>query len=266
MEAEYYCDPKKAASKVVQSIESNAPGCFESQTRATGTQETRKISVSYNSNFALRNQELPISRRARSVSPRLDQDPMAFWPETYDTTAFDIIARGGNLADYASSYELIQSEMAKSLGEEDQRDGFVYLYEVEGNSGFVKLGYTGRSLEARHAEWDFDCNRAVKVLYPDPSVSAIVVPNARRVEAMCHAELDHRKIRLYCKGCLKQHIEWFEITPKEGVAVVRKWSKWISTSPYQSPRLRSGGNWTLKEEERQKIGNIDRFRKEISLE
>jgi len=257
---------EKAASKVVQSIESNAPGCLESQTRAPGTQETRKISVSNNSNLALRNQELPIPRRSRSFSPRFDQDPVAFWPETYDTSAFDIIARGDNLADYASSYELIRSEMAKSLGKNDQGDGFVYLYEVKGNSGFVKLGYTGRSLEARHGEWEFDCDRAVKVLYPDSSVSAIVVPNARRVEALCHAELDHRKIRIYCKGCLKQHIEWFEITPEQAVAVVRKWSKWINTSPYQSPRLRSGGNWTLKEEERQKIGNIDRFMKEISLE
>ena len=257
---------KKAASKVVQSIESNAPGWLKSQTRAPGTQETRKISIGNNSNIALRNQELPMPRRSRTFSLKLDQDPVAFWPEAYDTTAFDIIARGDKLADYASSYELVRSEMTKSLGKKDQGNGFVYLYKVEGNSGFVKLGYTGRSLEIRHQEWDFDCNRVVKVLYPIPPGSAIAVPNARRVEALCHAELDYRKIRIYCKGCLKQHIEWFEISPEEAIAVIRKWSKWMNTSPYLSPRLRSGVVWTLKEEEMQKVGNIDRFIKEISLE
>ena len=46
---------RRAASEVVQSIESNAPGWLKSQTRAPETQETRKISIGNNSNLALRN-------------------------------------------------------------------------------------------------------------------------------------------------------------------------------------------------------------------
>ena len=75
---------------------------------------------------------------------------MAFWPETNNTTAFDIIARGDKLANYASSLELVRSEITESLDKKDQGDGFVYLYKVEGNSGFVKLEYTGRSLEIHY--------------------------------------------------------------------------------------------------------------------
>jgi hypothetical protein len=155
--------------------------------------------------------------------------------------------------------------MMKSLDRTDREDGYVYLYEVEENKGFVKIGYTGRSTETRHKEWDFDCNREPKVLYPIPSGSAMVVPNARRVEALCHAELDHRRIRIYCKGCLKQHIEWFEISPAEAIGVIQKWSKWMTTRPYQSIQLRSVVKWTLKEEEMRRARDIDQFMKEISV-
>jgi hypothetical protein len=139
--------------------------------------------------------------------------------------------------------------VTKPLDGRDQEDGYVYLYVVEGNKGFVKVGYTGRSTEIRHKELGFDCNRDPKVLYPIPSNSAMVVPHARRIEALCHAELDHRRIRIYCRGCLKQHIEWFEISPAEAIAVIQKWSKWMTTRPYQSIQLRSVVKWTLKEEE-----------------
>jgi hypothetical protein len=255
---------KKAGSKVMPSIESNASGGSRSQTHAPDARGTRRYSTKNNNTLVLQNRGLPTPRSSRSLTPDLARDPAAFWPETYDTTPFDILSRSNRLADYTSSYHLIQSQLKRPLDDIDQQNGYVYLYEVEGNSGFVKLGYTGGSVEVRHQEWNFDCNRVPRVLYPIPSSSAIPVRNARRVEALCHAELDHRRIRIYCKGCLKQHIEWFEISPAEAITVIRKWSKWTATLPYEMPRLRSGVSW-LKEEERQKVQNIDRFMKELSL-
>ncbi|KAI9743447.1 MAG: hypothetical protein M1818_002759 [Claussenomyces sp. TS43310] len=253
---------KRTASQVAEPTESDAPGRLKNQTRAPRTQETGKTSIGNNSNLALQIRGLPTPRMSRSLSPRLARDPAAFWPATYDTTAFDIIERGDIIADNSVAYELVRSAMLKPLDKKDQEHGFIYLYEVEGNSGFVKLGYTTRSLEIRHQEWDFDCNRAVKVLYPIPSGGATVVPNARRVEALCHAELAYRKIRIYCRGCLKQHIEWFESSAEEATAVVRKWSKWMMTHPYQSTPL--GDGVILKEEEKLKAHDIDRFMKEMS--
>ena len=138
--------------------------------------------------------------------------------------------------------------MMEPLDSTDQKKGYVYLYEVQGNKGFVKIGYTSRSTETRHREWSFDCNRDSKSLYPIPSASATFIPNASRVEALCHAELYHRKIRIYCHGCLKQHVEWFEISPEDAIAVVQKWSKWMTTRPYRSIWLRSGMKWTLKDD------------------
>jgi hypothetical protein len=253
-----------ASSKMMPSIESNASGGSRSQTSAPDVRGTRRYSTKNNNTLVLQNRGLPTPRSSRSLTPNLARGPAAFWPETYDTTPFDILWRSNRLADETSSYHLIQSQLKKPLDDIEENDGYVYLYEVEGNSGFVKLGYTGGPVEVRHQQWEFDCNRVPKVLYPIPSSSARPVRNAHRVEALCHAELDHRKIRIYCKGCLKQHIEWFEISPEEAIAIIQKWSKWTETLPYEMPRLRSG-QWWLKEEERQKVQNIDRFMKELSL-
>ncbi|OCK75834.1 DUF1766-domain-containing protein [Lepidopterella palustris CBS 459.81] len=256
---------KKADLELVQSIENNAPERLESRAQAPNTQETGSLSTKKSNDLVLHNRGLPTPRNSRSLSLDLDQDPATVWPQAYDTTPFDIIARSDRLADYKSSYYLIRREVTKPLESGDQEDGYVYMYEVEGNKGFVKIGYTGRSIEMRHEEWGFDCNREPKALYPIPSGSAMVVPNARRVEALCHAELDHRRIRIYCRGCLKQHIEWFEISPAEAIAVIQKWSHWMTTRPYQSTRLRSVVKWTLKVEEMRRVRNIDQFMKQISV-
>lgn len=255
----------KADLESSQSIESNVPKGLESPTRSANSQVTRTLAIKKSNKIILQNQGLPIPRNSRSLSTEFDRDLATLWQEAHDTTAFKIIARSNRLIDYKSSYCLVRSELTKPLNLKDQKVGHVYLYEVEGNKGFVKIGYTGRSTETRHREWEFDCNRKPNILYPTNSGSAMVVVNARRIEALCHAELDHRRIRIYCQGCLKQHIEWFEISPVEAIAVVQKWSKWMTTNPYRSTHLRSEAKWTLNEEEMRKARNINQFMKEISV-
>ncbi len=205
----------------------------------------------------------PITRRL--PTPDFDRDLDKFWPEAYDTTAFDITERSEGLTDYKISYALIKGELTRPLDprptNSEVKEGYVYVFQAEGNKGFVKIGYTARSVTLRHEEWKFDCNRDTKLLYPSPLVSAALVPNAHRVEKLCHAELDHRRIRIYCKACLKQHIEWFEISPAEAIAVVEKWSKWMATMPYESEKK----GWTLKEEEKPRVDDIDSFMRGISV-
>lgn len=251
---------KMAGLELVQSIESNTLEGLENPTR---TQETKNHPIKMSNDSVLQTRGLPTPRNSPRLSPEFDRDLATFWPDAYDTTSFEIIERSDKLDGYKSSYDFVQKELTIPLDLDDQRSGYVYLYEVEGNKGFVKIGYTSRSIETRHKEWRFDCNRDPKVLYPVPSSSAMVVPNARRVETLCHAELNHRKIRIYCRGCLKQHIEWFEVSPAEAIAVIQKWSKWMATCPYQSIELRSGVKWTLKSEESQRSRNMDQFMKKI---
>jgi hypothetical protein len=111
--------------------------------------------------------------------------------------------------------------MALEVNSDDLKDGYVYMCEVEGNERFVRIGYTCRTLEKRHREWKLDCNRLSKVLYP-PSSNPQRVPNGHRVEALCHTELDHRRMGIYYTGFLKRHIEWFEIAAADAIMVIQK--------------------------------------------
>jgi hypothetical protein len=62
-----------------------------------------------------------------------------------------------------------------------------------------------------------------------------------------------------------QHTEWFEISPAKAIAVIKKWSNWMTSSPYQSQKLRSGVKWNLKEEVMRRVRDIDQFMNDISV-
>jgi hypothetical protein len=63
----------------------------------------------------------------------------------------------------------------------DQVNGYLYAYEVEGNEGFVEIGYITRPVNKRHEEWCFECNRESKPLFPIPGAEAALVPNCATV-------------------------------------------------------------------------------------
>ncbi|RBR20334.1 uncharacterized protein FIESC28_05298 [Fusarium coffeatum] len=205
----------------------------------------------------------PTSRNISWSIPNFDRDLSTYWPVTYNTSTFDILEESTRPDDYESSYKMIKEEMNKPLEDEDIQKGYVYMYEVEGNPGFVKIGYTTQSVEKRLQDWEFKCNRATKTLYPVPLGTATAIPHAKRVEALCHTELDHRRIRIYCNCCLTQHLEWFRISSTEAITVIQKWSNWMTTSPYKS-WLRNRAKWTIKEEERVKANDMNRFLMDIS--
>jgi hypothetical protein len=208
-----------------------------------------------------------------------DTDPALYWPKAYDSSPFDILARDNHDASPTRSHKLIRAKISRLLDACDLRDGYVYSYEVEGNEGYVKIGYTTRPLTKRHDEWSFNCNRQTKPLYPSPAQAAattsnakevaatpaVLVPHARRVEALCHAELDHRRIRIYCGACLKQHVEWFEVSATEVTALIQKWSRWMCTQPYELLLLRDKVKWTLKAGEVQRTSRFEQFMREIAV-
>lgn len=189
-------------------------------------------------------------------TPRFHKDPADYWPKEYEETPFEIIQRGESPSDHQSSHQEIKDKVLQKLDWNEQSPGYVYVYEVEGNPGLVKIGYTTRTLEQRHGEWEFDCNRKLRMLYPLNSGQSKVVRNARRVEALVHAELAHRKIVIYCSGCLKQHIEWFEVASTEAIHIVEKWSNWMRSRPYV--------RGVLKEMERNEASDMHSFLEGIS--
>ncbi|KAK4074999.1 uncharacterized protein Triagg1_4663 [Trichoderma aggressivum f. europaeum] len=145
--------------------------------------------------------------------------PDQYWPEAFDESPFKIIKRRDGTQERESSYTEIKTTVMLPLEETlgDLKKGFIYLYTVKGNERLVKIGYTTRSPKQKYEEWKLSCNREPKSLY-----ESSIVPNARRVEALCHAELDYCRTSVYCTGCSIQHIEWFEMTPDDAISVIQK--------------------------------------------
>ncbi|KAL3476577.1 T5orf172 domain-containing protein [Aspergillus californicus] len=190
------------------------------------------------------NQSIPIPRNVRSASPA------EYWPEVYDTTPFDV----RSTTEFSKPEKpWVRNKVLSPLQKSDRGAGYLYAYEVEGNKGFVKIGYTTRSVKGRLDEWSFDCNRISMPIYPFSVNTRAAVPNAARVEKLCHAELKGQNIRFHCTGCLKPHIEWFKISPSEAIWVIEKWSKWMRSHPYQPSSIDSSDSWPLKPEEEQRL-------------
>lgn len=189
--------------------------------------------------------------------------PAEFWPETYDTTPFIVPPKANHIRNRRQSCFGVQKQLQTPLRKEHRDEGYLYAYEVEGNKGFVKIGYTTRTVEERHEEWSFDCNRLCKPIYPPVLNQNAAVPNAARVEKLCHAELKHRNTWIYCTGCLMQHKEWFEVPSSEAIAVIEKWSKWMRSHPYQPDPIGVSNPWTLRPDEEQKSKNIGHFMKHL---
>jgi hypothetical protein len=232
---------------------------------------------------------LSTPRASPGRTTNLEIDPASHWPKAYDTSPFDIHAPANSLVSSTHSHKLISTGISRPLDPQDLHPGYVYAYEVEGNIGYIKIGYTMRSVTDRLEQWSFNCNRQTKRLYPPllpssppsppPPAAAhevsnaatapttdILVPHARRVEALCHAELHHRRIRMYCDACLKQHIEWFNVSSAEVTAVIRKWSRWMATCPYEPLQLRSEPKWRLKASEVRRVSKIEQFMRELVVE
>jgi hypothetical protein len=163
-------------------------------------------------------------------------DAATFWPEAMDVSPWTIIKRRHQMGStmQCSSVASVAREL---LDREDQKMGQVYIYRVHEQPRLLKIGYTSRSIAQRHEEWESDCNRKVLSIYPLEISATDRLENARRIEALCHAELDECRVWIYCQNCMKTHDEWFEVLEDRAVSIVKKWSSWMATKPYHGNRL-----------------------------
>lgn len=249
----FNCELVRDASLLVSSVEDDAEA-IDSETVSESTDVTKEI--------VRNNGQLSTPRNTRSLSPEFYHSPSKFWPSALDVSPFKRLPRLDGIPNPKECYDQVKKVVTRDLAKTHNLEGYVYLYEVEGNEGLVKIGYT-KTLDKRHKDWAFDCNRKTKLLYPLLKDDLVTVPNARRVEELCHKELDYCRIRVHCEACLKEHIEWFEISPKECIQVVKKWSQWMRTSPFAN--VLANKKRPLKGEEKEKTANMDEFMKTVAL-
>ncbi|PYI18901.1 hypothetical protein BO99DRAFT_150096 [Aspergillus violaceofuscus CBS 115571] len=100
------------------------------------------------------------------------------WKVTgYDTSPLRFLSsESWNVKDWSSeSYQKRISDVLGKLEAEEREaargtilGGYVYVYEIKGNEGYVKVGYTKKTARKRMDEWSESCNRQITGLYPRP--------------------------------------------------------------------------------------------------
>ena len=98
---------------------------------------------------------------------------------------------------------------------------------------YVKIGYAANI--TRRMKEHARCYGECELIYPPPGEKFVRVDHACRVENLIHSELKGQSMSL--ERCPryrhKYHGEWFDVEERHAIAVIRKWSKWMSSSPYE---------------------------------
>jgi hypothetical protein len=155
--------------------------------------------------------------------------------------------------------EWIRKCLVRPLTEREKIEnhkGILYMYWATGNFGFVKIGKTsGPSTVKRLDKWRRDCGHPIEEHTRGEAEVAVQLPHVYRVEALVHAELNDSRLReIACKKCSERktrkkgrecivsHQEWFRASPDHAQKVIKKWSDWMLTNPYEE----CNGEWRLR--------------------
>ena len=109
--------------------------------------------------------------------------------------------------------------------------GYIYVYTKEEDPGYVKIGYTKQRAETRLGQWSCTCGQhAIEAYVSD------WMPHAKRIERLITVELQLAGSRVEeknCRGCCKNHKEWFSISVSRAKEVVDHWTTWMKKfQPY----------------------------------
>ncbi|KAE8412929.1 hypothetical protein BDV36DRAFT_270090 [Aspergillus pseudocaelatus] len=130
----------------------------------------------------------------------------------YDTSPFTVVER--------CSPNFVKCTQAALKSRSGSPEGYVYAYKVKGNSGFVKIGYTGFTSQTRFKDIAFTCNRKPMELYPTSTDTDNKIKNPKVVEALCHAQLREHQVTIDCDACLSNHREWFCVASEDAIGAI----------------------------------------------
>lgn len=131
--------------------------------------------------------------------------------------------------------DCVYRKMLDPLMDRDFEKGRLYVFDRSSSPGYVKIGWTAKSVSDRLISWS-NCGYKPNLLF-----STNIVPNAMRAETLTHYELikEWRRERM-CKApwCGKSHQEWFEITGEQAKRIVSDWANFMEIArPYDKDGL-----------------------------
>lgn len=99
----------------------------------------------------------------------------------------------------------------------------------------MKIGWTKD--EKKRIREHTRCYGESEQVYPPQGHVNTFLPHAKRVERLIHAELVQQSMQVeFCPKNRQQHSchrEWFDVGERHAIAVIRRWSRWIKTAPYE---------------------------------
>lgn len=143
----------------------------------------------------------------------------------------------------------------------DFKEGAVYVYSREISPGYVKIGWTSRSVDERLSDWS-NCGYTPIKLFETERI-----PHAQRIETLTHYQMikEWRREKT-CDGCRTRkgkqirHQEWFEVDQEKAIQVLSAWVKlFTEADPYDT-----GG--ALRPEWRAIVDDMEQDGKAITAE
>ena len=155
----------------------------------------------------------------------------------------------------------IVHELHRDLTKREMPAGYIYAFKAKDPQGrdYVKIGVTS-NLKRRMKTHEI-CYGECERIYPPEGEKLVPVDHACRVECLIHAELVEWSMSLERCPRLRQrhncHREWFDVEERHAIAVIRKWSEWMNSSPYEekasteisrkkSPKASAEAKWRLR--------------------
>ncbi|KAH7384434.1 T5orf172 domain-containing protein [Phaeosphaeria sp. MPI-PUGE-AT-0046c] len=172
------------------------------------------------------NSELQETQKRYNLRPRVVQDSLTQWSRQ---TKVALLAKFHPYINEPTLEDTVASRLRENLKNPADRRNFetgsVYIYRRESSPGYVKIGWTARTVDARLAKWS-ECG------YTPIEVFRVTgVPYAQRVETLTHHELIKEWRREQpCEGCRRnknieiQHQEWFEVSEARAMQVLKTWA------------------------------------------
>src|SRR5271155_321434 len=145
----------------------------------------------------------------------------------------------------------IAQHLRRDLTQAEIPARYIYAFKVKDPQGkdYVKIGVT--SNPKRRIKDHERCYGECHQIYPPQGEESVLVDHASRVENLIHAELVEQAMLLErCPRYQQKHRchgEWFDVEERHAIAVIRKWTEWMNTSPYEKkPIAGIDQRWRLK--------------------
>lgn len=140
--------------------------------------------------------------------------------------------RTDNLERNTISEEIRTKIMTPLARSEARGHGLGYIYIMRSQRGMhtlsaLKIGFSKYHPEHRAHELASCLSR------PEVVAHTPLIPHAKRIESLIHAELVAKRKVQACGQCGQEHREWFTVSHAESREIVTRWSRWVLRQPYR---------------------------------